>query len=104
MELERRFVACLWMFMIDSWPKVLQPHRKNLKAVQQMLLLLDSSDSDFSSDEEALEALYLELYFKPKKVLGRRPHFADLSTLECEQLFRQGYLQVSRRGLVAKPK
>ena len=102
MELERRFVACLWTFVVDSLAKVLEPHRKDLKAVQQMLLLLDSSNSDFSSDEETLETLYLELSFKPKKVLGRRPNLADLSTLECEQLFRQEYLQGSRRGVVAK--
>ena len=74
MELERRFVACLWTFVVDSWPKVLEPYRKDLKAVQQMLLLLDSSDLDFSSDEETLETLYLELSFKPKKVFGRRPN------------------------------
>ena len=102
MELERRFVACLWTFVMDSWPKEQEPHRKDLKAVQQMLLLLDSSDSDFSSDEEALEILYLELSFKPKKVLGRRPNFEELSMLECERLFRQEYLQVSRRGVIAK--
>lgn len=53
-----------------------------------MLLLLDSSDSDFSSDGDALETLYLELSFKPKKALGHRPNLADLSSLECEQLFR----------------
>ena len=53
-----------------------------------MLLLLDSSDSDFSSDEHALEDLWLELSFKPKKVLGRRPNLADLSASECKQLFR----------------
>ena len=51
-----------------------------------MLLLLDSSDSDFSSDEHALEDLWLGLSFKPKKVLGRRPNLADLSASECKQL------------------
>ena len=56
--------------------------------MQEMLLALDSSDSDFSSDEDDLETLYLELLFKPKKVLGRLPNLADLSTLECEHLFR----------------
>ena len=61
---------------------------RDLKDVEEMLLLLDSSDSDFSSDEDDLEDIWLELSFKPKKVLGHRPNFVDLSASECEQLFR----------------
>ena len=65
-----------------------EPHRRDLKDLEEMLPLLDSSHSDFSGDEDALEDLWLELSFKPKKVLGRRPNLADLSASECEQLFR----------------
>ena len=62
--------------------------QKGHESGEEMLLLLDSSNSDFSSDEDTLESLYLELSFKPKVVLHPRLNLADLLTLECEQLSR----------------
>ena len=63
--------------------------RCNLKAILDVIILLDSdSDSASSSDEEDMDLLLCKLSFKPKRILGSRINLEDLSTLECEQLFR----------------
>lgn len=61
--------------------------RRDLKAVLELLYSQDSS-SDSSSDEEDLDLLLLELAEKPKRILGPRLNLEDMTTLECEQLFR----------------
>ena len=50
---------------------------KGHESGEEMLLLHDSSNSHFSSDEDTLESLYLELSFRPKVVLHPRLNLAD---------------------------
>ena len=48
-------------------------HRRDLRALVELIALQDSSDSDFSSSDEGdMNFLLLELSFKPKKILGPR--------------------------------
>ena len=64
-------------------------HRRDLRALVELIALQESSDSDFlSSDEEDIDILLLELSFKPKKILEPRINLDDLSEVDCEQLFR----------------
>ena len=64
-------------------------HRRDLRALVELIALQESSNSDFSSiDEGDMDFFLLELSFKPKKILGPRINLDDLSEVECEQLFR----------------
>ena len=65
-------------------------HRRDQRALFELMALLDDSDLDSSSssDEEDMDFLLCELSFKPKRVLGPRLNLDDLSSLQCEQLFR----------------
>ena len=48
-------------------------HRRDLRALVELIALQESSNSDFSSSDEGdMNFLLLELSFKPKKILGPR--------------------------------
>ena len=62
--------------------------RCDFEMVMTLLCERDSfADSD-SSDEDDLEALMLALTEKPMRISRPRLNLDDLTTLECEQLFR----------------
>lgn len=61
--------------------------RRDLEMITMLLCDHDSS-SDSSSSEDDLETLLLDLTAKPKRKLGPRLNLEDLTSLECEQLFR----------------
>ena len=48
----------------------------------------DSSETSSSSDEEDIDSIMLELACIPKSCTGTRLNLTDVSTLECERLFR----------------
>ena len=86
MEAERRFVVVLWWsYCINA---VLS--RRDLKSVLEVMALDSSSTSapDSSGEEDDMDILLCELAFRPKLNLGQRLHVADLTELQCEQLFR----------------
>lgn len=56
--------------------------------VETLLCDYDSSSESSSSEEDDLETLFLDLKTKPKRVVGPRLNLEDLTSLECEQLFR----------------
>lgn len=62
--------------------------RRDFKEILEALIYDYSSDSSSSSDEDDIDFLLCELAFRPKRKLGPRLNIADLSDMECEQLFR----------------
>ena len=50
-------------------------------------MLLDSSSSD-SSDEDDMDLLLLEVAFAERRQLGNKLNLADISDVDCEQMFR----------------
>ena len=64
--------------------------RRDLKSVLEVMAL-DSSSSTSGTDsceEDDKDILLCELAFQPKLNLGQCLHIADLTELQCEQLFR----------------
>ena len=63
--------------------------RRDLKSVLEVMALDSSSTSGTDScEEDDKDILLCELAFRPKLNLGQRLHIADLTELQCEQLFR----------------
>ena len=90
MDAERRFIVAPWWFHEFHLLYILS--RRKLKSVLEVMALDNSSTSwsgsDEGSEEDDMDILVCELAFRPKIKLGNRLHIADLSELECEQLFR----------------
>ena len=59
--------------------------------IMTLLCERDTSADSASSDEDHLEAVMLVLTEKPKRILRPRLNLDDLTTLECEQLFRYSH-------------
>ena len=53
-----------------------------------MVLLYDDDSSSDSSDEEDLDLLFLDAAFGETRTLDKRPNIADLSEIQCEEMFR----------------
>ena len=63
--------------------------RRDLKSVLEVMALDSSSTSGTDNcEEDDKDILLCELAFRPKLNLGQRLHIANLTELQCEQLFR----------------
>ncbi|CAH3188639.1 unnamed protein product, partial [Porites evermanni] len=63
--------------------------RRDFRDLLTVLLYDDDSSSD-SSDEEDLDLLFLDAAFGETRTLDKRPNIADLSEIQCEEMFRFG--------------
>ena len=61
--------------------------RRDFRDLLTVLLYDDDSSSD-SSDEEDLDLLFLDAAFGETRTLDKRPNIADLSEIQCEEMFR----------------
>ena len=61
--------------------------RRDFRDLLTVLLYDDDSSSD-SSDEEDLDLLFLDAVFAETRTLDKRPNIADLSEIQCEEMFR----------------
>ena len=52
------------------------------------VLLYDNNSSSDSSDEEDLDLLFLKAGFGETQTLDKRPNIADLSEIQCKEMFR----------------
>ena len=68
-----------WLYVQNN--KSNPMHRRNFRD------LLDVYQFDYSSNEDDLDILLVEMAFAPKVYLGRRLNLQDLSDSECEQMF-----------------
>ena len=52
-----------------------------------MVLLYNDDSSSDSSDEEDLDLLFPDAVFGETRTLDKRPNIADLSEIQCEEMF-----------------
>ena len=57
------------------------------------MMLYDESSSD-SSDEEDLDVLFVVTAFGERRILNKKLNIADLSEVQCEEMFRYDLLTI----------
>ena len=60
-----------------------------------MMLYDDESSSDLS-DEEDLDVLYVVTAFGERRILNKKLNIADLSEVQCEEMFRYDLIDHNR--------
>ena len=60
-----------------------------------MMLYDDESSSDLS-DEEDLDVLYVVTAFGERRILNKKLNIADLSEVQCEEMFRYDLIDHDR--------
>ncbi|XP_074626234.1 uncharacterized protein LOC141884347 [Acropora palmata] len=61
--------------------------RRDLRDILTVMLYDDESSSD-SSDEEDLDVLFVVTAFGERRILNKKLNIADLSEVQCEEMFR----------------
>ena len=69
--------------------------RRDLRDISTVMLYDDESSSD-SSDEEDLDVLFFETAFGERRILNKKLNIADLSEVQCEEMFRYDLIDHDR--------
>ena len=69
--------------------------RRDLRDILTVLLYDDESSSD-SSDEEDLDVLFVVTAFGERRILNKKLNIADLSEVQCEEMFRYDLIDHDR--------
>ena len=69
--------------------------RRDLRDILTVMLYDDESSSD-SSDEEDLDVLFVVTAFGERRILNKKLNIADLSEVQCEEMFRYDLIDHDR--------
>jgi len=59
-------------------------------------MLYDDESSSDSSDEEDLDVLFVVTAFGERRILNKKLNIADLSEVQCEEMFRYDLIDHDR--------
>ena len=69
--------------------------RRDVRDILTVMLYDDGSSSD-SSDEEDLDVLFVVTAFGERRILNKKLNIADLSEVQCEEMFRYDFIDHNR--------
>ena len=69
--------------------------RRDLRDILTVMLYDDESSSD-SSDEEDFDVLFVVTAFGERRILNKKLNIADLSEVQCEEMFRYDLIDHDR--------